>query len=91
MDVFVLDRKLVCAVTLPNQGQTRAFWSVSDLDNKVLAGGWSDGMKKSGAGSIPIAMENAKRAARRILRKQEHPTENVARQAGKDLRESRKG
>jgi hypothetical protein len=70
MDVFVMDRKLVCAVTLPPQGANAARWAVYDLDNKKLSYGYSQGMGKSGAGCIPMAMDNAKRAARRILRKE---------------------
>jgi hypothetical protein len=70
MDVFVMDRKLVCAVTLPNQGQKAATWAVYDLDNKKLTYGFSEGMEKSGVGCIPMAMDNAKRAARRILQKE---------------------
>lgn len=69
MDIFVLDRKLICAVVLPRQGENIARWSVYDLDNKKLSWGYSEGMKKSGAGCIPMAMSNAKAAARRILRK----------------------
>lgn len=69
MEVFVMERKLVCAVTLPNQGQTAAHWAVYDLDNKKLSYGFSKGMDKSGVGCVPMAMSNAKRAARRILKK----------------------
>lgn len=69
MDIFVMDRKLVCTVTLPNQGQNAATWAVYDLDNKKLTYGYSRGFDKSGAGCIPIAMTYAKRAARRIIRK----------------------
>lgn len=71
MDVFVMDRTLVCAVTLPNQGQKAAHWAVYDLDGKKLSYGFSEGMEKSGVGCIPMAMTNAKRAARRILKKGE--------------------
>lgn len=88
MDVFVLDRKLVCAVTLPNQGQVAAHWAVYDLGNRKLSWGYSQGRNKSGASSIPMAMDNAKRAARRILRKQEHSISKVARQACLKLRKS---
>jgi hypothetical protein len=69
MDIFVLDRQLVCAVQLPDRGEQAARWAVYDLDNKKLSWGYSEGRGKSGAGCIPMAMENAKRAARRILRK----------------------
>lgn len=68
MDIFVLDRQLICAVQLPQQGSNRAYWSVYDLDNKKLSWGFSDGIKGE-YGSIPCAMKNAKAAARRILRK----------------------
>lgn len=68
MDIFVLDRQLVCAVELPREGTNRAYWSVYDLDNKKLSGGFSDGVGGQ-YGSIPCAMKNAKAAARRIIRK----------------------
>lgn len=68
MDIFVLHRKLVCAVQLPKQGSSTAYWSVYDLDNKKLSWGFSNGVGGE-YGSIPCAMANAKRAARRILRK----------------------
>lgn len=70
MDVFVMDRKLVCAVQLPDRGEQVARWSVYDLDNKKLSWGYSEGREKSGVGCIPMAMDNAKRAARRILQKE---------------------
>jgi hypothetical protein len=69
MDVFVLERKLVCTVTLPREGEKVARWAVYDLDNKKLTYGFSEGMEKSGVGCIPMAMSNAKRAARKILKK----------------------
>lgn len=68
MDVFVMDRKLVCAVQLPDRGERVARWSVYDLDNKKLSWGYSEGVEKSGTSCIPMAMDNAKRAARRILK-----------------------
>lgn len=71
MDIFVMDRQLVCAVSLPNQGEKTARWAVYDLDGKKLTYGFSQGMEQSGVGCIPMAMTNAKRAARRILRKGE--------------------
>lgn len=70
MDIFVLERKLICAVQLPNQGSPTSRWSVYDLDGKKLSWGFSDGLDQSGVGSIPMAMSNAKRAARRILNKE---------------------
>jgi len=70
MDVFVLDRKLVCTVTLPRDGEKAARWAVYDLDNNKLTYGFSQGFEQSGVGSIPMAMTNAKRAARRILKKE---------------------
>lgn len=72
MDIFVMNRQLVCAVQLPREGMSRAYWSVYDLDNKKLSGGYSDGiggLRHGSYGSIPCAMKNAKAAARRILRK----------------------
>lgn len=69
MDVFVMDRKLVCAVSLPNHGERTARWAVYDLDGKKLSWGFSDGVGGE-YGSIPCAMTNAKRAARRILNKE---------------------
>lgn len=71
MDIFVMDRKLVCAVALPNNGEKWATWAVYDLENKKLSYGFSHGMQKSGVGCIPMAMSYAKRAARRILKKEE--------------------
>lgn len=71
MDVFVLKRKLVCAVTLPSLGQKSACWAVYDLGNKKLTYGFSQGIGRSGIGCIPMAMCNAKRIARRILKKME--------------------
>jgi hypothetical protein len=68
MEVFVMDRQLVCVVELPKALTNRAYWSVYDLDNKKLSWGFSDGIKGE-YGSIPCAMRNAKAAARRILRK----------------------
>jgi hypothetical protein len=70
MDIFVMERKLICAVQLPNQGFPTARWAVYDLDGKKLSWGFSEGIEQSGAGSIPMAMTNAKRAARRILNKE---------------------
>jgi len=69
MDVFVLERKLVCTVTLPREGEKVARWAVYDLDNNKLMYGFSEGMEKSGVSCIPMAMSNAKRAARKILKK----------------------
>lgn len=69
MDIFVMDRQLICAVQLPRPGQTGANWSVYGLDSKKLTFGYSRGMEKTGIGCIPMAMDNAKRAARRILKK----------------------
>jgi hypothetical protein len=69
MDIFVLDRQLICAVEFPRDGTKVAHWSVYDLDNKKVSWGYSQGMEKSGAGCVPMAMSNAKAAARRILRK----------------------
>lgn len=89
MDIFVLDRKLICAVQLPNQGFPTARWAVYDLDGKKLSWGFNAGIEQSGAGSIPMAMSDAKRAARRILRKNEHSTMKVAREACKKLREGK--
>lgn len=68
MDIFVMDRQLVCAVELPKEGTNRAHWAVYDLDNNKLSWGYSDGVGGS-YGCIPCAMTNAKRVARRILRK----------------------
>jgi hypothetical protein len=70
MDIFVMDRKLVCAVQLPDRCEQVARWGVYDLDNNKLSWGYSQGMGKSGAGCIPMAMTNAKRAARRILKQE---------------------
>lgn len=70
MDIFVLERKLICAVQLPDRGEKVSRWAVYDLDNKKLSYGYSEGVDKSGMGCIPMAMDNAKRAARRILNKE---------------------
>ncbi len=70
MDVFIMDRKLVCAVTLPRPDEKAAYWAVYDLDNKKLTYGFSQGLEQSGVSCIPMAMANAKRAARRILKKE---------------------
>lgn len=85
MDIFVLERKLICAVQFPSQGSPTAHWYVYDLDGKKLSWGYSRGVGGE-YGSIPCAMDNAKRAARRILRKNEHPTAKVAREACKKLK-----
>lgn len=70
MDVFVMDRQLVCAVEVPRDGEKTARWAVYDLDGKKLSWGYSNGVGGE-YGSIPCAMTNAKRAARRILKKGE--------------------
>jgi hypothetical protein len=88
MDIFVLERKLICAVGLPRDRENTARWAVYDLDGKKLSWGYSNGVGGE-YGSIPCAMTNAKRAARRILRKNEHSTAKVAREACKKLREGK--
>lgn len=65
MDIYVYKRKLICAVTLPREGETVAKWHLYDLDGKTISWGYSKGWGQDGCGCIPAAMNNAKRAARR--------------------------
>ena len=81
-DVFVYKRELICVVDSPRQGESHATWFLYDLDGKTISYGYSKGWDKDGAGCIPGAMTNAKRAAKReyIKRgygKKRKPSEDV--------------
>jgi hypothetical protein len=82
VDIYVYKRKLICAVTLPREGEKAATWRLYDLDGKTIRWGYSRGWGRDGAGCIPVAMDNAKRAARREYTKKGYgkkrkPSEDV--------------
>lgn len=55
-------------VAVVSDGHGLCYWRLIDMDNKVVGHGHSEGANRSGMGSAPMAMRNAKRAAQRLLK-----------------------
>ena len=65
------EKRLICTVTFGDQLHERgtAFWALYDLTGKRLSYGHSKGRGGGGVSSVWTAMDNAKAAARRHLKR----------------------